>query len=96
MVYEMMIREVAPERRADFIEAYKKKWSEVERPGCRGVRFLSCIEKPERVIVEISWDSVEAHENARNNVPGHGTIREVGEAFQVTGEGPTHYTIDEL
>ena len=95
MVYEMLINEVAPERRQAYIEAYKETWRKVDRPGCRGVKFLSCIEKPSRVIVQIAWDSVEAHEKARQ-IPEHGTIREVSAAFDVKGEGVAHYTIDDL
>jgi heme-degrading monooxygenase HmoA len=95
LVYEILINEVAPERREAYVEAYKTTWRKVERPGCRGVQLLSCIEKPGRVIVQISWDSVEAHERARQ-IPEHATIREVAAAFDVKGEGVAHYTIDQL
>ena len=95
MVYEMLINDLAPERREAYIAAYKETWRKVDRPGCRGVRFLSCIEKPGRVVVQISWDSVEAHEKARQ-IPGHATIREVGAAFDVKGEGVAHYTFEDL
>ena len=47
------------------------------------------------MIIQIAWDSVEAHENARK-IPEHGTIREVAAAFDVKGEGVAHYTIDDL
>ena len=95
MVYEIMINEVAPERREDYIASWKETWRKVNRPGCQGVRFLSCIEKPSRVIIQIAWDNLEAHENARK-IPEHGTIREVGVAYDVKGEGLAHYTIDDL
>jgi heme-degrading monooxygenase HmoA len=95
MVYEILINEVAPESRDAYIEAHKTTWRKVDRPGCQGVRYLSCIEKPGRVIIQIAWDSVEAHENARK-IPEHGTIREVSTAFDVKGEGLAHYTIDDL
>lgn len=95
MVYEMLINEVAPERRQAYVDAYKATWKKVNRPGCQGVKFLACIEKPSRIIVQIAWDSVEAHERARQ-IPEHGTIREVGAAFDVKGEGVAHYTIEDL
>lgn len=95
MVYEILINDVAPERRQAYIDEHKKTWQKVNRPGCRGVKYLSCIENPERVIIQISWDSVEAHENARQ-LPEHGSIREVSAAFNVKSEGIAHYTIDDL
>jgi heme-degrading monooxygenase HmoA len=95
MVYEILINEVAPERREAYIEAHKTVWRKVHRPGCQGVRYLSCIEKPGRVIIQIAWDSVQAHEDARK-IPEHGTIRDVAAAFDAKGEGVAHYTIDDL
>ncbi len=95
MVYEILINQVAPDRREAYIAAYKETWRKVNRPGCQGVRFLSCIEKPDRVIIQIAWDSVEAHERARQ-IPEHATIREVGAAFDVKGEGLAHYTFEDL
>lgn len=91
----MLINQVAPERREAYIAAYKETWRKVHRPGCQGVRFLSGIEKPDRVIIQIAWDSVEAHENARK-IPEHATIREVAAAFNVKGEGVSHYTVEDL
>jgi hypothetical protein len=81
MVYEILINEVAPESRDAYIEAHKTTWRKVDRPGCH--------------IIQIAWDSVEAHENARK-IPEHGTIREVSTAFDAKGEGVAHYTIDDL
>lgn len=95
MVYEILINQVAPERRQAYIDAHKTTWQKVHRPGCQGVRYLSGIENPGRVIIQIAWNSVEAHENARK-IPEHGTIREVAAAFDVKGEGVAHYTIDDL
>jgi hypothetical protein len=95
VVYEMLIYDIAPERRADYVQSWGETWKKVERPGCRGVRSLSCIEKPERVIIEIAWDSVQDHENARQ-IPGHGMIRELTAAFGAEGEGAAHYTIQDL
>ena len=95
MVYEMLINDVASEQRDAYIQAYRETWKKVQRPGCQGVKFLSCIERPSRVIVQIAWDSVEAHERARQ-IPEHGTIREVGQRFDVKGEGVAHYTIEDL
>ena len=95
MVYEILINELAPERRDAYIEAYRETWRKVDRPGCRGVQILSCIEHPGRVIVQISWDSVEAHEQARH-LPGHEAIRELRTRFEVRGEGYAHYTIDQV
>ena len=95
MVYEMLINEVAPERREDYIKTWKETWAKADRPGCHGVKMLRCIEHPGRVITQIAWDSVEAHEAARD-VPNHGLIREVRGQFDAKGEGFAHYTIEEF
>jgi heme-degrading monooxygenase HmoA len=31
-------------------------------PGCRSVRMTHCIESPDRFVLLVEWDSVEAHE----------------------------------
>ncbi len=95
MVYEILINEVAPEQRDEYIKAWKETWLKVKRPGCHGVRMLSCIENPSRVITQIAWDSVEAHEAARQ-IPGHGEIREMRARFDVKGEGLAHYTYEDF
>ena len=46
MVYEILINQVAPERREAYIAAHKATWQKVHRPGCQGVRYLSGIENP--------------------------------------------------
>ena len=34
----------------------------IESEGCRSVRMTRCIESPNRFVLLVEWDSVEAHE----------------------------------
>ena len=96
MIYEVVISEVAPERRTEYIDAYKRAWRESNPPGCQGVRMMACIEDPGRVITMISWDSVDAHERARTR-PQHARFREVVTPYRTgSGGGYAHYTYEDL
>jgi heme-degrading monooxygenase HmoA len=96
MIYEVVVSEVAPARRAEYLEAYKRAWRESNPPGCHGVRLMACIEDPARVMTLIAWDSVEAHERARER-PEHARFREAIAAFRTgTGGGLAHYTFEDI
>ena len=95
MVYEVLISQVAPERRTEYLEAYKRAWRESNPPGCHGLRLLSCIEDPGRVITMIAWDSVDAHERARTR-PEHGRFRDTVTPYRIgPGVGFAHYTYED-
>lgn len=96
MIYEVVVSEVAPDRRAEYLEAYKRAWRESNPPGCHGVRLMACIEDPARVMTLLAWDSVEAHERARER-PEHARFRETVTAFR-TGSGGSlaHYTFEDI
>lgn len=50
-----------------FVAAYQSaSWLPRETPGCRSVRMTHGIESPNRFVLLVEWDSVEAHlENFR-------------------------------
>ena len=96
MIYEVVVSEVAPDRRDEYLEAYKRAWRESNPPGCRGVRLMACIEDAARVMTLIAWDSVEAHERARLR-PEHARFRETITAFRTgSGGGLAHYTFEDI
>ena len=96
MIFEVVVSEVDPARRVEYIEAYKRAWRESNPPGCHNVRLMACIEDPGRVMTLISWDSVEAHERARLR-PEHARFRETITAFRTgTGGGLAHYTFEDI
>jgi quinol monooxygenase YgiN len=46
-----------------FAAAYRQaRENLVDTPGCRSVRMTRGIESPERFVLLVEWDSVEAHE----------------------------------
>lgn len=97
MIYEVVVSEVEPARRADYIEAYKGAWRASNPPGCHGVRLMACIENPGRVMTLIAWESVDAHEQARLR-PEHARFRETVTAFRTGGAGGglAHYTFEDI
>lgn len=62
MIVEIGIIE-AKEGQGDALEAGLKKAREVisQAEGYRGSTFHRCIEHPDRCVISIQWDSVEAH-----------------------------------
>lgn len=61
-----MVLEVADIRvtdRAAFLDAYRSVVDVLRGcPGCRSVRMTAGIESPDRFVLLVEWDSVEAHE----------------------------------
>jgi heme-degrading monooxygenase HmoA len=96
VIYEVLISEVAPGRRAEYVEVYKQAWRESNPPGCHGVRIMECIEHPGRVITMIAWDDVDAHERARLR-PEHARFRGKITPYRVGSSGGfAHYTYQDI
>ena|ERR1700759_3006092 len=63
MVLEVADIAVSPGSGADFAAAYRTVRDLVAgTPGCRSVRMTQGIESPDRFVLLVEWDSVEAHE----------------------------------
>ena len=63
MVLEVADFRVQPGAAEQFLAAYhgvKHVFDGVE--GCRSLRMTHCIESPDRFVLLVEWDSVEAHE----------------------------------
>ncbi len=63
MVLEVADIRVQPGSEAQFLAAYRSARDVVAgTPGCRSVRMTHGIESPQRFVLLVEWDSVEAHE----------------------------------
>jgi heme-degrading monooxygenase HmoA len=67
MVLEVALIDVLPGREDEFAAAYAKaRETLVTTPGCLSVRMTRGVEAPERFVLLVEWESVEAHlENFR-------------------------------
>lgn len=63
MVLEIADIRIRPGEEQGFTQAYRvARVLVTATPGCRTVRMTSSIESPERFVLLVEWDSVEAHE----------------------------------
>ena len=65
MIHEIVIQQVNPDKRDEYIKVFGEILTKANYPGSHGIRFFTSIEDPSRVILVIEWDSVEAHEDFR-------------------------------
>jgi heme-degrading monooxygenase HmoA len=63
MVLEVADIRVSPGSEAAFADAYRgAREVLISTPGCRSVRMTQGVESPDRFVLLVEWDSVEAHE----------------------------------
>lgn len=63
MVLEIADIRVRPGSAAEFVAAFRAVRDVLDScPGCRAVRITQGIESPDRFVLLVEWDSVEAHE----------------------------------
>lgn len=63
MVLEIAEISITPGREAAFVQAYREARKHVAvSPGLRSMRMTRGVESPNRFVLLIEWDSVEAHE----------------------------------
>ena len=78
MIHEIVIQQVQPDKRDEYIKVFGEILTKANYPGSHGIRFFTSIEDPSRVILMIEWDSVEAHTQHRGT-PTHNAMREAVE-----------------
>ncbi|MFG1923843.1 antibiotic biosynthesis monooxygenase family protein [Cryptosporangium sp. NPDC048952] len=63
MVLEVALIDVTPGSEAEFADAYRTAVTELDgADGCRSIRMTQGVETPNRFVLLVEWDSVEAHE----------------------------------
>jgi quinol monooxygenase YgiN len=74
MIHEIVIQQVQPEKRDEYIKVFGDILQKANYAGSHGIKFFTSIEDPGRVILLIEWDSVEAHTQHRGT-PTHSAMR---------------------
>jgi quinol monooxygenase YgiN len=95
MVYEIVVQHVDPAKRDEHIAGWREAWKQANFAGSHEVKFLRSVEDPGGVIVQIEWDSVEAHQRHRGT-PVHNAFREAAGGFQTAPSEVSHYTFEVL
>jgi heme-degrading monooxygenase HmoA len=66
MVLEVALIDVTPGQEDAFAAAYLEARQQIESaPGSRSIRMTRGIETPDRFVLLVEWDSVEAHDEFR-------------------------------
>ena len=87
MVTEFAEIDVKPGTEQDFIAGVKASLGHFARaPGCHGVTLQRSIENPQHFVLNIQWDSVEAHNAFRASADFSVWRGNVGQYFA----GPPH------
>ena len=95
MIHEVVIQQVAPEKRDEYIQVFGDILKKANDAGSHGIRFFTSIEDPSRVILMIDWDSVEAHTQHRGT-PTHNAMREVTARYQTQKSDGGHFLLHEV
>ena len=90
MIHEIVIQQVAPEKRDEYIKVFGEFLTKANYAGSHGVKFFTSIEDPSRVVLMIEWDSVEAHTRHRGT-PTHNAMREMTAKYQTAKSDGAHF-----
>jgi len=95
MIHEIVIQQVQPEKRDEYIKVFGDILQKANYAGSHGIKFFTSIEDPGRVILLIEWDSVEAHTQHRGT-PTHNAMREVTASYQIQKSDGAHFLKHEV
>ena len=90
MIHEIVIQQVALEKRDEYIKVFGEFLTKANYAGSHGVKFFTSIEDPSRVVLMIEWDSVEAHTRHRGT-PTHNAMREMTAKYQTAKSDGAHF-----
>jgi heme-degrading monooxygenase HmoA len=95
MIQEIVIQQVQPEKRDEYIEIFGEFLKTANYAGSHGIRFFASIEDPSRVILVIDWDSVESHTQIRGT-PTYNAMRELTGKYQTAKSDGGHFLMHEV
>ena len=90
MIYEMAIQTVDASRRDEYIRVFGQALKDANFAGAHDINIFASIENPNRIVVIIAWDSIEAHTQHRGT-PAHSRIREIASQYQTAKSDGSHY-----
>lgn len=95
MVHEIVIQQVAPEKREEYIRGFSDILKKANYAGAHAIKLFAAIEDPSRVVLIIEWDSVEAHTQHRGT-PVHNAMREFASRYQTQKSDGAHFVLYEV
>ncbi|HEY1235778.1 MAG TPA: antibiotic biosynthesis monooxygenase [Candidatus Binatia bacterium] len=95
MIHEIVIQHVRPDQRDEYMKAFGQFLKKANYPGSHGIRFFASIEDPERVILMVDWDPVEAHTQIRGT-PTYNAMRELTAKYQTAKSDGGHFILHEV
>ena len=90
MIQEIVIQHVQPEKRDEYIQVFGDMLQNANYAGSHGIKRITSIEDPSRVILMIEWDNVEAHTQHRGT-PVHNAMREATAKYQTVKSDGAHF-----
>ena len=92
MILEHAVLDVREGSSADFEAAFATAKSIIATsPGFRSLRLERCLEQPDRYVLLVEWDSVEAHENGFRKSPAFEEWRTLLHGFYPTPPTVQHF-----
>ena len=95
MIYEVIIQHVAPDKRDEYVKVFGEFLTKANYAGSHGIKFLTSIENPGRVILMVEWDTVEAHAKIRGT-PMYNAMRELTSKYKTGESDAGHFIVHEV
>ena len=95
MIYEVAIQHVEAGKRDEYVKVFGDVLRKANFAGSHGIKFLTSIEDPTRVVLIVEWDSVEAHTQHRGT-PLHDGMREVTLTYQSRKHEGAHFIVHDI
>jgi quinol monooxygenase YgiN len=95
MIHEIVIQQVAPEKRDEYLKVFGEYLKKANYAGSHSIKFFTSIEDPSRVVLMIEWDSVVAHTQHRGT-PAHNAMREMTARYQTQKSDGAHFLLHQV
>ena len=94
MIYEVRFQTVDPQRREEYVKAYKQAIQPSKEAGCHGGSILCDDEDPSSVMVLLEWETKEHHHRWRGT-PAHTAFRNAIAPLQTESHG-SYYVAEKI
>lgn len=95
MIYEVRMQTVDPERRSEYVKAYKEAIQSSKEAGCHGGFIMCSDDDPSKVMVLLHWETREHHERWRGTPP-HTKFRQTIDPWQTRPSIGDYYTAETI
>jgi heme-degrading monooxygenase HmoA len=95
MIYEVRVQTVDPEKRTEYVKAYKEAIQSSKEAGCYGGFIMCSDEDPAKVLVLLHWETREHHERWRGTPP-HVKFRQTIDPWQTEPSLGDYYVAETI